>query len=312
MNILLVAEGSTGNQALQGLGSSPHRVVAVMTSPPNADGHSGMLWNQARKLGHDTWPAQLVKDPAFAEQIRTERVDLLLNVFSLYIIHSEVLEAPRLGSFNLHPGPLPRYAGLNSMCWAIYNGEKKHGVTLHRMAPKVDTGPIVYQQEIEIQDEDTGLSLAVKCIKAGVPLIERLLHLAATSPEAIPAIPQDLSQRSYFGAGVPQNGNILWDRPARAIFNFVRACDFAPFRSPWGQVRATCRGEGLYVTKVSLTGKVTRSGPGTVGEVTSHGAEVACADEWLLVRRVSIAGKSWEAAKVVKPGDRLEDGATSV
>ena len=57
-------------------------------------------------------------------------MDLILNVHSLHLIRKEILDLPRLGSFNFHPGPLPRYAGLNSVCWALYRGETKHGVTL--------------------------------------------------------------------------------------------------------------------------------------------------------------------------------------
>ena len=73
--------------------------------------------------------------------MREQGVDLLLNVHSLYLIaRRTVVAAPRIGSFNLHPGPLPEYAGLNTPSWAIYNGEREHGVTVHWMEPGVDTG----------------------------------------------------------------------------------------------------------------------------------------------------------------------------
>jgi UDP-4-amino-4-deoxy-L-arabinose formyltransferase/UDP-glucuronic acid dehydrogenase (UDP-4-keto-hexauronic acid decarboxylating) len=58
--------------------------------------------------------AKIVKDPDFAARIVDENIDILLNVHSLFLIHKDVLTAPRLGSYNLHPAPLPRYAGLNS------------------------------------------------------------------------------------------------------------------------------------------------------------------------------------------------------
>jgi methionyl-tRNA formyltransferase len=307
MNVLLVGEGAAGTQALKALAAGGHRVVAVMAAePPANDGH-GSVWSLAHKLGYVLWPAQLVKDPSLVDRIRAGGVDLLLNVFSLYIIRSEVLEAPRLGSFNLHPGPLPRYAGLNSMCWAIYNGETAHGVTLHKMVPRVDAGPIVFQQAVEITEEDTGLSLAVKCIRAGMPLVERLLEIANTKTDAIPLLSQNPSQRTYFGAGPPQNGRLCWDRPARDVFNFVRACNFAPFRSPWGQPRARRNGQELLITKVSLTGKACSSVPGTVGQVDEAGAEVACRDEWLMVPRLASGGESRSAAELLKRGDRLQD-----
>ena len=82
----------------------------------------------------------MVKDPALAESLRSEPVDLLLNVHSLYIVHQNVLAVPRSGAYNLHPAPLPRYAGLNSVSWAIYRGEKEHGVTFTKWKPGIDTG----------------------------------------------------------------------------------------------------------------------------------------------------------------------------
>jgi len=56
-------------------------------------------------LGHTTWPIELIKDPKFAAQVRDEKVDVILNAHSLFLIRKEMSEAPRLGSFNLHPVP---------------------------------------------------------------------------------------------------------------------------------------------------------------------------------------------------------------
>src|SRR5262249_48108381 len=164
------------------------------------------VWQHAEKLGCRTWPAEMVKDPLFAKVIREQEVDLLLNVHSLFVIKPEIVEAPRFGSFNLHPGPLPRYAGLNAPSWAIYHGESKHGVTLHRMLAGIDTGPIAYQALFDIEDNDTGFSLSAKCIKFGMELIKQLLETAKSDPQAIPAIEQDLTRREYFGKAMPQNG----------------------------------------------------------------------------------------------------------
>jgi len=68
-------------------------------------------------------------------------VDLLLNIHSLYVTAREILQTPKIGCFNLHPFPLLRYAGLNPVCWALYDGETTHGVTLHGMTAEIDAGP---------------------------------------------------------------------------------------------------------------------------------------------------------------------------
>jgi methionyl-tRNA formyltransferase len=307
VNVVLIGEDAAGTRALQALEQSGARIVAVMASPRKQDGAGMALWDLATKLGYRTWPVKLVKDPEFALQLHGAEVDIIINAHSLFLIRKEVLEAPRLGSFNLHPGPLPRYAGLNSVCWAIYRGEKEHGVTLHMLVPEIDAGPIVYQEVVGIGSEETGLSLTVKCVNIGVQLIMKLLEAAAQGPSNIPLIPQDLTKREYFGREVPDNGSLLWNRPARRIVNFVRASDFFPFRSPWGVPRTRLENSTLGISKARLTGMPADAPPGTVGAERSDGVEVACADEWILVRHVFREGRWISAREALKAGDRLSD-----
>ena len=307
MKVLLIGEHAAGARVLQSLAEAGVRIVAVMSSRPGE--HAGLsLWNLASKLGYATWPAQLVKDSSFAARVRESDVDMILNVHSLYLIRKEIVEAPRLGSFNLHPGPLPRYAGLNPVCWAIYRGETKHGVALHKLTPDIDAGPIVYQEAVGVESEDTGLSLTAKCVSAGVPLVLRLLEAAGQGPSNIPLSPQDLTQREYFGRGPPANGNLCWSWPARRIVDFVRAADFYPFPSPWGAPRVKLAHSTLGIAKAQLTGTPADAPPGAIGKESAGGVEVACADEWILVRQVLRGGKYVPAAAALKAGDRLRDG----
>src|SRR5262245_45811537 len=162
----------------------------------------------------------MVRDASTADWLAREEVDVLLNVHSLFRIDPAVVAAPRIGSFNLHPGPLPRYAGLNAPSWAIYNGETSHAVTLHWMDAEIDTGAIVYSSSFEITDRDTGLSVSATCAREGLPLVTRLLEVAAAEPDSIPAEPQDLTDRQYFGREIPNDGHIDWARPSRELVDF--------------------------------------------------------------------------------------------
>jgi methionyl-tRNA formyltransferase len=199
----------------------------------------------------------------------------------LKIIHDRVLTAPTIGCFNLHPGPLPRYAGLNAVSWAIYRGETQHGVTIHRMAAVVDAGTIAYQELFPIEDSDNGLLVSSKCTRLGLALIEKLLDAAATDPASIPAHEQNSECREYFRRGIPNDGIIDWDVSVRQVRNFVRAADFAPFKSPWGTPRARLGERVVGVLKAELTGQWAGVAPGTVRSADLDGTLVACADEWL-------------------------------
>jgi methionyl-tRNA formyltransferase len=306
VNVLLIGEESAGIQALRALESSGHRVVGVMASPTRRSFGGISLWKMANKLGYRTWTAELVKDPTFANIIRDEGVDLTLNVHSLFIINSAVLAAPRIGSFNMHPGPLPRYAGLNTVSWAIYRGESRYGVTIHKMVPGIDAGPIAYQSFFTIDEEDTALSLSSKCVKAGIELVGELLEQASTKPEAIPLTPQDFTKREYFGTKVPHNGRLSWLCSAREIINFIRACDYFPFSSPWGHPLTKLGAQEIAILKASPTGKVCDKPPGTVGQSDDAGVHVACGDEWISVQRLVLSGRSVHAMTKLQCGDRLE------
>jgi methionyl-tRNA formyltransferase len=303
MNVLLVAEEAAGIQVLRRVAGSGHRLVAVMTAPPTRGGGATVA-GVAEGLGVEVLPSERVRDPECAEWIRAQDVDLLLNVHSLYVAHGNVVGAPAIGSFNLHPGPLPAYAGLNAPSWAIYRREPRHAVTVHWMEPGIDTGAIAYESSFDIEPEETGLSLSLKCVREGLLLFDRLLEDAEAG--RIPKSPQDLSQRGYFGREVPQEGKLEWERPAAEVVAFVRACDYFPFPSPWGHPAARLDGAEVSILKAGQTGEQAGVAPGTVGDVAEGAVTVAAADEWVAVSRVNVNGEVEDAAAVLRPGARLD------
>ena len=273
MRIALFCEEAAGTRVLELLAQKAHPVVALLTTEGSAP------WRLADKLGLRPLPAARVREPDFAAELARAAPELVLNVHSLYIVPPAVLAVPRLGAYNLHPGPLPGCAGLNAPSWAIYHGWKRHGVTVHRMEPGIDTGAIAYEEHFAIEPHDTGLTLALRCAQRGVELIRKLLDC---DPGCIPAKEQDLSQRRYFGRGVPQGGRIDWNAPARRIHDFVRACDYRPFVSPWGTPEAILENALVAISKTALTGQPCDAPPGI-----AKGDLVATADEWLQLKQVA-------------------------
>jgi UDP-4-amino-4-deoxy-L-arabinose formyltransferase/UDP-glucuronic acid dehydrogenase (UDP-4-keto-hexauronic acid decarboxylating) len=166
MNVLLVAEESAGVRVLQALARTPPTIRAVMTRS-TAAARTATVAGVAATLDLDVWPARDVRSPEMAAKVRAAQIDLILNVHSLYLMHPAILEAVPIGAFNLHPGALPRYAGLNCPSWAVYRGERSYGVTMHRMVPRIDAGDIAYQKTFPIDDRDTGLSVSAKCVTDG-------------------------------------------------------------------------------------------------------------------------------------------------
>lgn len=306
-SVLLVAEEAAGVQTLRAILKDGHRLIGVVTSDAKDLRRGATVRGVAQSNGCRIWPGDSVTKPDFADEIRVAGVDILLNVHSLRMIHPAVLEAPLIGSFNLHPGPLPEYSGLNAPSWAIYNGEPRHAVTVHWMTAELDGGPVAYREDLITEENETGLSLSVKCVRAGVPLLLRLLQAANEDPASIPRLPQDRSRRRCFGREVPQNGRLRWSQSAERIVRFVRACDYSPLPSPWGHPYTRLKGEPCAVLKAARTRRRCAAPAGTIGEIRDTTALVAASDEWVAISQLHVAGCAVPAADVLKTGACLED-----
>jgi methionyl-tRNA formyltransferase len=304
LRVLLVAEEAAGVQALRMLAGSSHHVVAVMTRGLGGAVGGATVAGVASRLGYRLWPMRQVKEDGFHDVVRREEVDLLLNVHSLYLLPAELVAAPRIGSFNLHPGPLPGYAGLNAPSWAIYHGETNHAVTVHWMDGGIDTGPIAYESPLAVAEDETGLTLSAKCVRAGLPLLHDLLRDASSG--GVPRRPQPSGIRRYYGREVPHNGQLSWSESAARIVSFVRACDYLPFASPWGHPRAWISGREIAVLKAGRADGVPDDAPGTVGRSAGEDVLVAARDGWVRVRRVQVGSSTFSAAQVLQPGERFD------
>ena len=307
MRVVLVADEAAGIQALRLIAAQDGvDLAAVLTGTPSGTKRGMVVADVAAKLGCAMLPAERVRDPAFGGWLRAEGVDLLINVHSLYLIHDDVIAAPHIGSFNLHPGPLPSYAGLNAPSWAVFNGETRHAVTLHWMASGIDTGAIAYEAWFDLAPDATGLSCSVQCMRLGVPLVEKLVTTALDDHGAIPARPQDGSERVLYKKGdVPFGGRADWSKPAATLDAFIRAADYHPMPSPWGHLQTCFDGTPLDVVKVLRTGRACDASPGVLAMGEAGMIEVATADEWLTLKRIQLGGQVHPAAGVLQPGGRL-------
>jgi UDP-4-amino-4-deoxy-L-arabinose formyltransferase/UDP-glucuronic acid dehydrogenase (UDP-4-keto-hexauronic acid decarboxylating) len=303
LKVALVAEEGAGNRVLHLLSKRGHNVVLFTST--DSDGPLSTLMVRARTLGIEIRAAEEVRDPETAGWMREERVALVLNVHSLHIIDADVLAAPRLGAYNLHPGPLPERAGLHAASWALYEGADRYGVTLHRMSPQVDAGTIAFADDFAIRPADTGLTVMTQCVRHGLRLIEALVEMAERG-EAIPAHPQDLARRRWFTAGPPKGGRLDWYLPARRVTDFVRACDYRPFPSPWGFPWCKRGSTRIAILSARALDRAADAIPGTVVHADGGAVLVAATDAWVRVGTVEIAGRTAAAAEAIPHGSRLE------
>jgi UDP-4-amino-4-deoxy-L-arabinose formyltransferase/UDP-glucuronic acid dehydrogenase (UDP-4-keto-hexauronic acid decarboxylating) len=201
----------------------------------------------------------------------------LVSANSTIIIPREVLELFEGRSLNLHPGLLPEYAGLHTHQWAIRNGEREFGVTVHRVEPQIDAGAIVGQVRFPISPEDTGLSLFSRCLTAGRELFSRIIA-QITRGEALTDVPQDLARRRLYRHRDALDGRIDWNESAVRITDFIRAGNYEPFVSPSYVARLDRMG-GFDVEVLRATREgVSTACPGAVVDVSAAGPLITCGD----------------------------------
>jgi methionyl-tRNA formyltransferase len=201
----------------------------------------------------------------------------LINVNSTMIVPACVLALFEGRSLNFHPGLLPEYAGLHTHQWAIRNGEREFGVTVHRMEQRIDTGAIVGQLGFPIDPEDTGLSLFRRCLTAGAELFPRIIAQILRG-DALTDIPQDLSKRRLYRHHDALDARIDWSDSAQKVIDFIRAGNYEPFTSPTYTARLDAV-DGFAIEVLRATREAaSRRDPGTIIEIADEGPLVVCGD----------------------------------
>ncbi len=170
-----------------------------------------------------------VDNPTVSKKIKAINPEIIFCIGGTQIIPKEILKIPKLGCLNIHPALLPKYRGRYSTVHAVFNGEKYTGATLHWMDEGMDSGPIIMQKQIKINEDDTGQTLYEKVLTfTGTELFKKFLTLWL-SGKKIPSRPQDEKKAIYFPKGLPNNGQIDWTWDGKKIRNFIRAMTFEPF-----------------------------------------------------------------------------------
>jgi methionyl-tRNA formyltransferase len=251
------------------------RIFLISTVPPAADplivrlrelGHEPVAWLSARRepgrapppfpnANDEDAPAGLdvllvTHKQAIAPLVRAYAPDLTLCWGFPWKIPLDALEAPPLGSVNLHPGLLPRHRGPVPMAWALRAGDPHIGVTWHRMDAELDTGPILAQATIPVEDDDcTILEIAPKLLPAALDLLPVMLERVRAGDPGDPQREEEATWAGHFGEDY---ATIDLGRPARQVHDQVRAWQLTFGLAPVPGPILDLDGERLLVVRTSL------------------------------------------------------------
>ncbi|MGD8230223.1 MAG: methionyl-tRNA formyltransferase [Desulfobacteraceae bacterium] len=274
---------------LEALIHEGHKILAVITQPDRPKGRGRKRVPSPVKelaLAHqiEVLQPEKVSDDHFCNRIREMGPDMAIVVAFGQILRKNFLSVPGWGVVNIHASLLPRYRGAAPIQWAILNGESRTGLSVMRMDEGLDTGPIFFQREVPIlQDETAGQLHDRLSLLAGRVIIEVLSQLAKTQ---VKEIPQDNSLASYAPKIERRDSLVDWRKPATRISCLIRALDPRP--------GAFTTLEGKQIKLFSST-VVDRSGlDGVPGRVVRHTKDAIYVDTGqgvIGIREIQYPGK---------------------
>jgi len=252
-----------------------YEICGVFTQPDRPAGRGQKLQPGPIKI-----LAQARGIPVFQpEKIRLEenrsileglRPDFVIVAAYGQILPGWLLRAARLAPINIHASLLPHYRGAAPVPWAIINGDTVSGVTTMVVREKLDSGPILMQQEVPIPLTRTAGELAEELSRIGAGLLIQTLD--AWQRNSLKPVAQDESKVSWAPRITKAMARISWEKPALEIHNQIRGMN------PWPVAYSDFRGERLHIWR-SLPESPTSNSPATPGTflgLSQEAARVQC------------------------------------
>lgn len=260
VSILFMGNHNIGHDALKMLLARGVRVVAVFAHPeprtPEETWYRSVKQlAEANKL--PVYQPDNLKASRVTTAVKALAPDLILSVWYGKILSRELLSLPRLGAVNLHGSLLPTYRGRFSPIWAVANGERVTGATLHFIDAGIDTGDIIAQMPLAIRESDTGYTLYMRVCATGLHMLEESLPLLLDGP--IPRRPQP-RMGTYYSAMSDQDRCIRWEKSSSKVSSLVKACFFPPYPSSY----TFHRGEKGRVLRVRILEEAPVGRPGEI------------------------------------------------
>jgi methionyl-tRNA formyltransferase len=216
------------------------------------------------------------------------------------ILPQAILDAPRLGCFNLHASLLPRWRGAAPINRAIMAGDAISGVMVMKMDAGLDTGDVAMAERLPITDAMTASDLHDALARLGADLMVRAL--AALERGALQLTRQSEQGVTYAAKIEKAEAKIDWSRPAHAVLRHIHG--LSPFPGAWSEIAA--EGARVKILRCEIA-----EGSGAPGAVLDNHLAVACGKGAIRIVELQRAGKApMQAADFlrgtpVKPGARF-------
>lgn len=220
---IVFAYHDVGVRCLKTLLSANIEVALVVTvkDDPGENRWFASVADTAREYGLPLAMPDDANGADLVDRVARLQPDFVFSFYYRSMLGAPLLSSARRGALNMHGSLLPKYRGRAPVNWAILNGERETGATLHYMVERADAGDIVDQLAVPILDDDDAREVFAKVTAAAEIVLARSLPglVAGDAPHR----PQPIEPGQYFGRRRPDDGRIDWSHPALRIHNLVRA-----------------------------------------------------------------------------------------
>jgi methionyl-tRNA formyltransferase len=293
---------------LSALIAAGHTIDAVYTQPDRPSGRGkkpqpSPVKAVAMAAGLEIRQPASLKTVEAQQELAAIAPDLLVVVAYGLILPQAVLELPKLGCINVHASLLPRWRGAAPIERALLAGDAVSGVTIMKMDAGLDTGDMLYKQQVVIDPEDDRISLTDKICEAGKLA---LLHTLSHFPELSSQAQRQNDSLSTYADKLEKSESLLrWQEPAEKLHRIIRA---GLGRAP---AFSFINGARLQLLEASVAQTKSQKTPGTILEISRQGMLIACGEACLLVTRIALPGKKpWTITDLLNSGtDLLQAGA---
>jgi methionyl-tRNA formyltransferase len=291
---------------LRALLASPHRVVALVSQPDRPSGRGQRVAPTVTKqvaleAGVPILQPVKLRDEAFLSTIASYNPDL--GVVAAYgrILPDALLKIPRLGMINVHGSLLPKYRGAAPVHRAVMAGEAMTGVTIMRVVPALDAGPMLAAAQRPIDPDETSVDVERDLADVGARALVDVVNQLARGP--IVETPQDDSLATYAPKLEKGESPIDWERPAREIHNRVRGLQ------PWPMASTTIHDGRCLIHRTRLTDDTADVPGGSVIEASGDVLSIATGDRRVLrILMVQPEGRRAMTAREFLSGRKLNPG----
>ena len=308
MKIVFFGTSDFGIPSLEALKNSPHKILSIVTAPDRPAGRRLKLeptpvkaWAVKNKISFLEF--QKENSRQCADALKKLEADVFVVISFGVILSKEFLTLPKLLPLNVHASLLPFYRGPSPMQTALLNGDAETGVSVMRMAEKLDAGDVLLQKKISLAPEDDSQVLSEKLSELGAQTLLESLKLLET--ERAVFVPQDEKKVTWTKKIKKEHGHIDWSSPASQILNQIRAM------AGWPGTFSFYEGKRILIIKASAKkSERMNAAPGAILTASSaEGICVAARDHALSIERLQAEGKKPMKAEDFLKGFSLKPGS---